>query len=168
MLRRADWQVKDPTGIFLNGLNWKMKGIRSVETSVTIYHIPEDLHLQPHRCQNSNLSKSRISLSLYQTYGSLSCSKELAIGPYPSARRTKFTSPYRVVVLQALLTSKMSVTFCLNSMYKPEVRLQCTRKIFGYLSNDLFPVSVKYSLNRPGGNVGYIWISIQSGVLISS
>jgi hypothetical protein len=105
---------------------------------------------------------------VYQTYGSLSCSKELPIGPYPSARRIQSKSPYRIVVLQAFLTSKMSATFCLNSMYKLDVRLQCIRKIFGYLSNDLFPVSAKYSLNGPGGNVGYIWISIQSGVLISS
>ena len=56
MLGRADWQVKDPRGIFFDGLNLKIKGIRPVETSVTIYHstrrkIPEDLYFQLHRCQ---------------------------------------------------------------------------------------------------------------------
>jgi hypothetical protein len=46
-------------------------------------------------------------------------------------------------------------------VFKPDLRLQCIRKVFGYLSNDLFHVSVKYSLNGSGGNVKYVWINIQ-------
>jgi len=146
-----DWQIKDPRGIFLDGLNLKMKGIRSVETSVTIYHstrrkIPENLHLQQHLRQKLTPLKVKNFPSLYHNYGSLSCSEELASGPYPSARWMQSTSPYRMVVLQAFLISTMSVIFCLNSMCKPDVRLQCIRKVCGYLSIDRFLESGKYSL----------------------
>jgi hypothetical protein len=131
-------------------MNLKMKGIRSVETSVTIYHstrrkIPEDLHLQSHRCQNSNLPKSRTSLSLSHLrftivfkadrHWTLSLSQKNSI---------HITIPYGRLASVSYFHDECHILPKFN--LKPDVRLQYIRKLFWYLSIDLFLVSVKYSL----------------------